>query len=192
MRSKKKSTNLPIAATTSNRPSQATRRTPPANAFSEAFLLQAAKLEDPSFGNLQCLSGGACWAGPWEVEPFEVEHGTLWAVVRAGDPLAEGGRAVAVFRSRATALLTAAVLPTLAVPDRIHLGETTRRLGVPIHDGDVCLGHLSRPEPSVVTALHVARTLALHPHSLAFLVEALGPEDLPILGRALMRRIEER
>jgi predicted nucleic acid-binding protein len=93
MRSTKKSTNVPVATTT-DRPS-VTRRTPPANAFSEAFLLlQAARLEDPSFGNLQCLSGGACWAGPWEVEPFEVEHGTLWAVVRVSDPVADGGRAV--------------------------------------------------------------------------------------------------
>lgn len=33
-------------------------------------------------------------------------------------------------------------------------------------------------------------TLLHHPESLAFAVESLDSEDLPILGRALMRRIE--
>lgn len=37
--------------------------------------------------------------------------------------------------------------------------------------------------------LHTLRTLAATPEALSPLVEALDPEILPILGRALMRRV---
>jgi hypothetical protein len=37
----------------------------------------------------------------------------------------------------------------------------------------------------------VARYLAANPHALALVLESAGPEALPILGRALARRIEE-
>jgi len=41
----------------------------------------------------------------------------------------------------------------------------------------------------VLAHLHVARYLAATPRALALLLEATGPEGLPILGRALARRI---
>jgi hypothetical protein len=89
----------------------------------------------------------ALFAGPWEVEAVEPDdrsEGTLHAVVRRAEPMAEGGGAVAVLRSRTTGLLA---------------------------------------------PLHTLRTLAATPEALSLLVEALDPEILPILGRALMRRV---
>jgi hypothetical protein len=81
----------------------------------------------------------------------------MWAVARRGEPVAEGGRAVAVTRHRADAVLLAAALPALAVPNRLRLAETGKRLGYPIHDGAVCVGHLARPELRVVELLHAIR-----------------------------------
>lgn len=130
------------------------------------------------------------WAGPWEVERVDGPHGPQWAVARRGEPVAAGGRAVAVTRHRADAALLAASLPALAVPNRLRLAEKGRRLGYPIHDGAVCVGHLARPEPRVVELLHAIRTLLAHPECLALAVESLGAEELPLLGRALMRRVE--
>lgn len=76
------------------------------------------------------------------------------------------------------------------VPDRLKLAEKGKRLGFPLHDGALCVGHLSRPEPRVVELVHAVRTLLAHPECLALAVEALGAEELPILGRALLRRVE--
>lgn len=61
----------------------------------------------------------ALFAGPWDVEAVEPDgrsEGVLHAVVRRAEPMAEGGGAVAVLRSRTTALLTAAALSVLANP----------------------------------------------------------------------------
>lgn len=165
-----------------------TKSTP--NAFSRSFLHHVPALGESALASPVSLTGGAYWAGPWDVQPVEVEHGTLWAVVRSGDRLDSHAGTVAVFRERSTALLVAAVLPALALPNHLHVGEAVHRLGVPIHDGETCLGHLARAEPRLLEALHAARTLALQPHSLALLVEALGKEELPTFGRLLLRRVE--
>jgi hypothetical protein len=93
------------------------------------------------------------------VEQVDGPHGPLWAVARRGEPVVAGGRAVAVTRHRADAALLAASLPALAVPNRLRLAEKGKRLGYPIHDGAVCVGHLARPEPRVVELLHAIRTL---------------------------------
>jgi hypothetical protein len=135
------------------------------------------------------LLGGSFWRGPWEVEEVSMSHGSVWAVIRRGEPVASGGGAVAVTRHRSDALLIAATLPALSVPNHLSLGDTEKRLGHPIHDGARCLGHLSRSEPRIVEHLHIARTLAARPEALALAIEALGPEEIPVLGRALMQRI---
>ena len=83
-------------------------------------------------------------------------HGQLWAVARRGEPVAAGGRAVAVTRHRADAALLAASLSALAVPNRLRLAGKGK-----------CAS------------------------CLALAVEPLDAEELPILGRALMRRVEE-
>jgi len=187
--SEKSSSTRPSAPSPGTR---ATRPTaPPANAFSKSFLLEAARLAEPPASGPPCLTGEPFWLGPWEVEPVTMRHGHVWAVVRKGEPLAAGGRAVAVTRHRADALLIAATLPALATTNHLTLGEKAKLLGIPIHDGALCLGHLSRPEPRIVEHLHIARTLVTNPGSFALAVQALGPEQIPILGRALMRRMRE-
>jgi hypothetical protein len=103
--------------------------------------------------------------------------------------VAAGVWAVAVTRHRADAVLLAAALPALAVPNPLRLAETGKCLGYPIHDGAVCVGHLVRPEPRVVEQLLALRTVLHHPECLALAVGCLDAEELPILGRALMRRV---
>lgn len=79
------------------------------------------------------------------------------------------------------------------VPTRIRLGEKGKRLGFPVRDGDVCFGHLTDRagrEPRLAEQLHAVRTVLRHPECLALAVQSLGGEELAILGRALMRRIE--
>jgi hypothetical protein len=171
-------------------PEPASRRTPPENAFTAAYLERARHLEAPPF------EPQALFAGPWEVEPVPAGEGLLWAVIRKGDPVTEGGRAVAVFLSRPDALVAAAALAAHATPSHLHLnvgrsrsGPGRRRLGFPLHDGTVHLGHLSRPEEDLLPYLHAVRCLVANPDALALALEALGPELPPILGRALMRRL---
>jgi hypothetical protein len=114
--------------------------------------------------------------------------------VRRGEPLAAGGRAVATFRRRSDALLAAAVLPAVAAPTPYRLKDKPKRLGYPLHDHDRHVGHVQRLEPerraAVLSHLHLARYLAAHPDALALLLEAVGAEALPVLGRALGRRVE--
>lgn len=164
-------------------------------AFLESFQRRASRLEGlpasaPSALAPTGSSGAAFWAGPWEVERAEAPHGPVWKVVRRGEPVAEGGRAVAETRHRADAVVLAATLPALAVPNRLRLAEKAKRLGFPLHDGSACVGHLARREPRVVELIHAVRTLLTHPECLALAVEALDAEELPIVGRALMRRVE--
>lgn len=169
---------------------ESSRRTPPENAFTAAYLEQARRLEEPPFQRQ------AFFAGPWEVEPVQAGDGVLWAVIRKGEPVAQGGRAVAVFLRRPDALVTAAALTAHSTPNHLHLNtgrssacRDRRRLGFPVHDGTTHLGHLSRPEEELLPYLHAVRCLVANPGAMALALEALGPELPPILGRALIRRL---
>jgi hypothetical protein len=75
-------------------PARGGRSAPAANAFSALYLEKARRLEEPPFERQ------ALFAGPWEVEAVEAGRGVLHAVVRRGDAVSEGGRAVAVFLRR--------------------------------------------------------------------------------------------
>lgn len=105
-----------------------------------------------------------------------------------------GGGAIAVFRHRSTAFQAAASMTAASTPNRLTLNtekpEGTRsRLGFPIHDGADYIGHLSRPEPSLLPYLHATRCLAANPDAAALWVASLDPETLALLGRAIMRRL---
>jgi hypothetical protein len=97
---------------------------PPASAFSASFLLESARREECSCSGPPALLGGSFWSGPWEVEEVSMSHGSVWAVIRRGEPVTADGRAVAVTRHRSDALLIAATLPALSVPNHLSLGET--------------------------------------------------------------------
>lgn len=170
-----------------------TARSIPGNACNQDFLLKAARLEDLPSSAAPAVAGGAFWTGPWEVEPVDAPHRGLWAVVRRGEPVAEGHLPAAYAFHRSDAALVAATLPVLAAPSWIHLGEKGKRLGFPVHDGDVCFGHVTDQagrEPRLAEQIHAMRTVLRHPECLALAVQSLGGEELVILGRALMRRIE--
>lgn len=152
------------------------------NAFSPDFLDILRKLGNPPSARSAVL------AGPWEAEEMENKQ---FAVCRRGEPYSETGRAFGVFRTRAEALATAAVLPVVGAPLTLHLNPNGHRLGYVLHDGQEFLGHLARDEERLLPHLHVARALRSDPEALALLLESAGPAALDLLGRALRRRIEK-
>lgn len=185
------------------------RRTPsspggsrsPASAFAPAFeeklrllarLLEGGDGEHPTEAEAQL-------SGPLAVEAVQTPGGLRYAVVRADEPVAAGGNVAALFRRRADALRAAAVLPAAATPTPYRLKDKPKRLGYPLHDRGRHVGHLCQMggprsaelRETLLDYLHVARHLAANPHALALLLEAVGPEALPVLGRVLARRIEE-
>lgn len=107
----------------------------------------------------------------------------------------DGGGAVAA-RQPATQL--AAVLPALAEVQIHRLGTNRRPRGYSLHAGRRFVGHVApaagrlSPERrhAVESHLDLARYLASHPHALALILESVGPEALPVLGRALARGVE--
>jgi len=160
-------------------------RTPAPNAFKDAFLLEARKLGEPD------TTAQAVLAGPGEVEPIERPAGTLWAVTRRGDGLAEGGRACAACLDRATALRLASILPALGTPNPFHVGRHEKRRGYTLHRDRRFLAHLTHGDPNLAAHLHVAHTYATNLDALALLLESIGYEALVLLGRLISRRIEQ-
>ena len=168
-----------------------TRPQHPRNAFTPTFLSRRRHLPaDSPPADLAALAVDPRSTGPWTVQEVEIAGVRWWAVVREGEGPAED-TAVATYRCRATAGLTSAVLPALAIPNHLRLGEEAKPKGVPLHDGDRFLGHLApdgpATHPDLVHYLHAARILASHPASLVHLLRTLDRETLAILGRALAR-----
>jgi len=170
-----------------------------ASAFSEVFLgklrLLAQRAEEvaPAAGSEAVLSG------PFAVEEVERPDGARHAVVRPDEPVAEGGKAAAVHRRRDEALRLAAVLPAVVAPPLHHVSNEPKPSGCyTLHCGRRFVGHLSSgvgrlgPEQGrrLTSHLDLVRYLVTHPHALALVLESAGPEALPVLGRALARRIE--
>ena len=184
MRNETKSSSVPARSPSSN----SGRRAVPANAFSQSYLLRVPPPEELCASPEPSLGGGATWVGPWDVEPFSDPSGRLWAVSRLGERVAEGAEPVAVCRHPRTAFLYAAALPSLAVANHLTVGDNGKRLGLPLHDGDRCIGHVRRGHPAISQHLHVVKSLVNDPRSLALALSALDREELAILGRALMRQ----
>lgn len=174
-----------VAPTPDARTTPNPRRTPAPNAFKDAFLLEARKLGAPD------TTAQALLAGPGEVAPVERPNGTLWAVTRKGDGLAEGGGACAACLDRATALRLASILPALATPNPFHVGRHEKRRGYTLHRDRRFLAHLTRQDPDLASHLHVAHTYATNLDALALLLESIGYEALVLLGRLVARRVEQ-
>ena len=169
----------------------------PGSAFSASFLekLRRVACLAAEAGEVSSTESEALVSGPLAVEEVPTApDGARFAVVRRDEPPVAGGEALATFRRRSDALLAAAVLPAVAAPAPYRLKDKPKRLGTPLHDHDRHVGHVQRLEPerrqAMLSHLHLARYLAANPDALALLLEAVGPEALPILGRALARRIE--
>lgn len=192
----------PSTRTPSDSPSRTPSRSSriPASAFTPAFLeklrLLSRLLEES--GDEHATEAEAVFCGPLAVEAVETPGGRRYAVVRAGEPVAAGGKVAALFRRREDALRAAAVIPAAAAPTPYRLKDKPKRLGYPLHDHGGHVGHLCQQggprsgelRETLLVHLHVARHLATNPHALALLLESVGPEALPVLGRVLARRIE--
>ncbi len=187
------------------RPSSRRRREPPSSAFTEPFLeklrLALRLMEERTCRAAPTTSAEALLSGSLAVEEVRTSDSAppAWAVVRRSEPVAEGGRAVALYRYRSEALLAAAVLPAVARESPYHLADKPKRLGYALHVHRRHVGHLARlgegpaaaaRRSTLTSHLHLARYLVANPEALALLLEAAGPEALPVLGRALARRVE--
>ncbi len=177
----------------------------PRSAFSESFLAKLRLLSrlvaeaPPRAGLEPAAQREAVLSGPFAVETVERPNGTDYAVVRPDEPLAAGGKAAAVYKERDEALRLAAVLPAVAAAPLYRMSANPKAHGsFTLHRARRFLGHLSRgvgglsPErrQALVMHLELARYLAANPGALALILESAGPEALPVLGRALARRIE--
>ena len=179
----------------------------PASAFSEAFVaklrLVLQLLERQGAEAEPDTEAEAMLSGPLTVERVHGRGGgRLWAVVKAAEPVAAGGRAAALCHTRGEALRLAAVLPSVPKLNPYHLSDRPTHLGWPLHRNRCHVGHVSRlareegsrearaRRQALLAHLHVARYLAAYPEALAQVIESVGPEALPTLGRALARRVE--
>jgi len=199
----------------SPRPAASSIRPPRQNAFSAHFL-DVARRRAPSVALAESpLAVAAHGAGPFEVEwiPRGSSGDGVFAVVRRSEPARQGGGARLAFVRRQEALLAAAALSALAVPDRLSLNADKQsgrrsRLGFPLHDGGRHLGHASpalvaelralratagqaccRPGAPFLDHYHGLRAMASTPAAVALFVEALDPETLALVGREIMRRL---
>lgn len=181
-----------------------------ASAFSEEFLetLRVLAARARECGGRVVPAGqpatqrGAMLSGPFAVETVERPHDPPGhALVRPGEaaePVASDEGPAGVLERRDEALRLAAVLPALADEPLHRLGTNRRPRGYSLHAGCRFVGHLApaagrlSPERrhSLEAHLDLARYLASHPHALALILESVGPEALPVLGRALARRVE--
>jgi len=210
----------PTASRTSPRPSTSSppsRNSPVRESAFSAHFLDVARRRHGALGLADSLaesplSVAAHAAGPWDVDRVPAGDGVVYAVVRRSEPARDGGGARLAFIRRQEALLAAAALSALAVPDRLSLNADKRsgrrsRLGFPLHDGGEHLGHASpslvaeladistpsrRPGDPFLGVYQGYRALASTPAAAALFVEALDPETLALLGREIMRRLGSR
>ena len=178
---------------------QAAPNRAPVTAFSRSFLDQLRRLAERAEAAPPATQAEAVFAGPFAVEEVERPAGTRHAVVPTQEPATRGGKAAALHRRRDDALRLAAVLPAVAAPPLHHLGNQPKNDGCyTLHRGRRFVAHLSggirclsRDQRRRLTHhLDLVHHLAANPHALALVLESVGPEVLPLLGRALARRIE--
>jgi len=141
--------------------------THPANVFDRSYLEHLSH-RDPRGSSY----AEAEYAGPWTVQ--EREGG--FAVEREAE--VDQGEPDAVFVDRETALLVAAISPTLGRDPHFQLAPSTTAAGFDVRTlvaGQVeSVGWLRHDHPEVVEALNVVEWLLRSPASLAKVIEAAG------------------
>jgi hypothetical protein len=150
--------------------------TRPSNAFTREFLDNLNQHDEP------LTAAQADTAGPWIVVPIPSPG---WAVLRQGESLAAGDQPTAVFRERARALLTAAVLPGTGFGRRFRLEAMRTSEGFAVTTGGEIVGHLSYFNQELVAALQTVEALARLPESIARFLLASGAVALERAGRIL-------
>lgn len=183
----------------SNRSPQPSSKPIPASAFAEAFLGKLRLLARQVEEEPPVTEAEAVLSGPFAVEEVERPEGARHAVIRADEPVAGGGKAAAIHRRRDEALRLAAVLPAVAAPPLHHVSNEPKPRGCyTLHCGRRFVAHLpggvrrlsAEQRRRLTTHLDLVRYLAANPQALALVLESVGPEALPVLGRALARRVE--
>ncbi len=147
----------------------------PANAFAAEFLTRLDGHDEPR----EALA--AELAGPWAVRPLAGGFG----VFRQWETPAAGDLPRAVFRDRALAQLSAALLPGIGYGGLFDLAAERGPAGFAVYEQDATCGHLQHFDEALVAALNLAVALVRSPHALALLLTAAGPTALRLTGRAL-------
>jgi hypothetical protein len=159
------------------------RTTPLPNAFDPAFLRRIGDRDEPPTGPESDI------AGPWIIEETP---GGGFGLFRTGEGHARGFRPYAVFRSRAHALLAAAVLPGTGRDAAFRLGGDPGNDGYPLVDmTGTTAGYVRLFDQVLSDALHVVEILVRSPEALANLLEAAGGLALERAGAILDQRIAD-
>jgi hypothetical protein len=152
--------------------------TPLPNAFAPQFLQRISERDEPLTGP------EADVAGPWIIEEIP---GAGHGLFRSGEGVAF--RPTAVFRSRAHALLAAAILPGTGRDAAFRIDGEPEDGGYALRDPNGTItGHLRLFDQNVTDALHVVETLVRSPEALANLLEAAGGLALERAGAILDQR----
>ena len=151
------------------------------NAFSPSFLHRIGERDEP------VTAGEADVAGPWHVEELP---GGGHGLYRLGESRERGFEPYAVFRSRAHALLAAAVLPGTGRDPAYRLQKEGGSQGFAIEtpDGEL-VGHCALFDENLIAALSLGDSLLRLPECLAGLLEAAGAVALERAGVILDGRV---
>ena len=160
------------------------RSVPKPNVFTSQFLKRLADRERSS-----PTAAEAAYAGPWSV----VKRDQTYAVLQ--EPHADHSPANAEFVDHETALLVAAVYPTVGQTQRYRLVKQADELGFDVQaisGGRLkTVGWLLHEHPEVLEALHVVEWLLRSPQALATVLEAASFETLYRVGAILPCLSEE-
>jgi hypothetical protein len=148
------------------------------NAFTSIFLQRLGERDEPP------AAGEADAAGSWHVEEIPGEG---FGLFRLGESRERGFRPAALFRRRSLALLAAAVFPGTGREAAFRLAREAGPAGFAVETGNggEIVGFSALFDEGLISALHVAESLARSPESLATFLEAAGQVALERAGAIL-------
>ncbi len=153
------------------------------SAFRAEFLHRLSFEDDPA----TALSAEV--AGPWTVHVLPAGG---FGLFRYWESPAAGDRPHARFHDRASAWLTAAVLPALKNDAMVRIDPEANAEGhFTLYQGREAMGSLPVFDEHLVAALNVGAELVRNPEGLALILRAAGPTALELLGRRLSRWLEK-
>jgi hypothetical protein len=154
--------------------------TPPANAFSPAYLAHLREQDD------SLTAAEAELSGPWKIEPAPGKPGAVAILRQWEDPPA------AVVWHEEIARILAVLLPVIDREPLFYIEEEAAAEGYPLiavygDQGPQVAGWLDRREPRWAEGLHILEAILRSPLALATLLEAAGPGAEEQVGRIRAR-----